>query len=104
MDIPLIKTLLKYRKFDEGEFITKNVTLKYIDDLDEQKAIEFIIEMENPFEEKGGNFRYQCKKRDDNSYCLTVYDDKYQMVRIIEVFIKSTLEFRGKLFELKEEI
>lgn len=102
MNVPVVKTLLKYRDLRAGGFYFKDIVIDFNDGEDEYETFEYIIEANNPFDEEYEDLRFECSKRDDGSYSLTAYNENYKPIKTIDAFTHCVLEFKGKYFDLQE--
>lgn len=98
MQVPTIKTLIKYRKDNDEE---KNIICKFISEEDDYYAIENMILTSFPFET---DHRIECHKHDegDNVYEVLEYDSDYNEVGRTLVYFGYILTFSDKAFVLKE--
>lgn len=97
MEIPTIKTLIIYRDLDN---IVK-ILCDFIEEDREYYSVENKILSNNPFEDEY-NEEFECHKRDDGSYVLVIYGDSYKPKKSIGAWVKPVLEYKGKIFELKQ--
>lgn len=103
MQIPMIKTLLKFRHYPDE----KNVLCDYLVENDDKFGaidLQMNVYNRNPFEfYDDDDIQSEIYYRHaDGTYAIVYHDRKGNQVRLIDVFVIHVLEFKGKIFELKE--
>ncbi|MGZ9868204.1 hypothetical protein ACU3L3_07255 [Priestia endophytica] len=106
MQIPMVKTLLTYRRI----FEQKNVVCEYIEDdllkAEKQSYLGFklqeILNKHNPYNSEKKVFIESTYREGDGSYGINYYDEYGNKLYVVDVLISNVLEFDGKVFELKE--
>lgn len=97
MEVPMIKTLLTFIKGDEK----KSILCEYMGDInDTYGRIKFqnAILSRNPF---GYNPDSEIHEKTDNNYIIESYENR-TVLDSVEVIVAVVLEFKGRIFELKE--
>lgn len=96
--MPTIKTLLKYAKMGNKKSVLCDYLIKS-DDKFSQVELEHDILSRNPFESKWDYM--EINQKTDTCFHINSYrDDKFENFIIVNMV--HVLEFKGKIFELKE--
>ncbi len=96
MQMPAVKTLIKYRK-KNGE--GKNVVCEFVSE-DKYYAVENLILDNYPF---STNFRIECHENHEHDfYELTEYDRDFNVIEEMLVYFGYILTLSDKAFVLKE--
>jgi len=103
MQIPVVKTLLKYRILKYGNFEYKKVLCDFIAKGSDKYAgihYEHQVHHRNPYDFGGYSEIHSYDQ--DGWYAITFYDENMNVFRKVECEATHVLEFNGMIFELKE--